>query len=156
MGAAKSLIQLNLSFLRIDQQDRRSQSRLPDIVKVTDGILASWIQDRPKGLWPLGFAWIICGRRNVKQADGPFSRPQRLILKPELQALGCVEKIVCPGGDMDLAALMGMGSPFFRTVERERRDAVAVLYTGGTTGNPKGVMLTQEGMDFSIQSTVRM
>jgi long-chain acyl-CoA synthetase len=48
---------------------------------------------------------------------------------------------------------MAMGSPSFATIERERLDAVAVLYTGGTTGVPKGVILTQEGLDFSVQST---
>jgi long-chain acyl-CoA synthetase len=65
-----------------------------------------------------------------------------------------VETVLCPDGDMDLASLMALGSPCFRTVERERRDAIAVLYTGGTTGDPKGVMLTQEGMDFSCQSNL--
>ncbi|MBN2241678.1 MAG: AMP-binding protein [Acidobacteria bacterium] len=74
---------------------------------------------------------------------------------PDLEALkgsGLPETIICPGGDMDLETLMSRGTPRFRTVERDRRDTVAVLYTGGTTGNPKGVMLTQEGMDFSCQS----
>jgi long-chain acyl-CoA synthetase len=65
-----------------------------------------------------------------------------------------VERIICPGGDMDLTALTAMGSPSFRIVERERRDAIAILYTGGTTGVPKGVILTQEGMDFSCQSNL--
>jgi len=65
-----------------------------------------------------------------------------------------IEKIICPDGDLDFSALLKMGDPVFRTVERERRDAVAVLYTGGTTGDPKGVMLTHEGIDFSAQSTV--
>jgi len=63
-----------------------------------------------------------------------------------------LEKILCPGGDMDLPDLIKMGSSHFCIVERERRDTLAVLYTGGTTGQPKGVMLTQEGMDFSCQS----
>jgi long-chain acyl-CoA synthetase len=53
---------------------------------------------------------------------------------------------------LDFAALSALGSPSFRAVERERRDAVAVLYTGGTTGVPKGVLFTQEGLDFSCQS----
>jgi long-chain acyl-CoA synthetase len=66
---------------------------------------------------------------------------------------GKLETIVCQGGDMDLPELIDLGTSRFRTVERERKDTVAVLYTGGTTGNPKGVMLTQEGMDFSCQST---
>lgn len=65
-----------------------------------------------------------------------------------------VEKIICRDGDVDLPALMASGSPTFRAVERERLDPIAVLYTGGTTGFPKGVMLTQEGMDFSCQSNL--
>ena len=73
----------------------------------------------------------------------------------DLQALknsGHLETIFCPGGDFEVQTLIKSGTPRFQTVERERRDTVAVLYTGGTTGNPKGVMLTQEGMDFSCQS----
>jgi long-chain acyl-CoA synthetase len=65
-----------------------------------------------------------------------------------------VETIICPDGDTDLAAFMAGGSSSFHIVERERRDAIAVLYTGGTTGDPKGVILTQEGMDFSCQSNL--
>ena len=75
----------------------------------------------------------------------------------DLQAIreSCgLEKILCPGGDMDLPDLIKMGSSHFHIVERDRRDTLAVLYTGGTTGQPKGVMLTQEGMDFSCQSIV--
>jgi long-chain acyl-CoA synthetase len=64
-----------------------------------------------------------------------------------------IQTVICPGGDTDLPALLRSGSARFETVERDRKDTVAVLYTGGTTGNPKGVMLTQEGMDFSCQST---
>ena len=65
-----------------------------------------------------------------------------------------VEKIICRDGDMDLSAFMATGVPSFSIVERERHDAIAVLYTGGTTGTPKGVILTQEGMDFSSQSNL--
>jgi long-chain acyl-CoA synthetase len=69
------------------------------------------------------------------------------------QATG-VETIICPDGDTDLATFMSKGSSSFRIVERGRRDAIAVLYTGGTTGFPKGVILSQEGMDFSSQSNL--
>jgi long-chain acyl-CoA synthetase len=65
-----------------------------------------------------------------------------------------VEIIICRDGDMDLASFMTMGTGSFRMVERERLDPIAVLYTGGTTGAPKGVMLTQEGMDYSCQSNL--
>jgi len=78
----------------------------------------------------------------------------RLAAFQSIKSNAGVEIIICPDGTMDLETLMAMGSPSFRTVERERRDAIAILYTGGTTGSPKGVILTQEGMDFSCQSNL--
>ncbi len=63
-----------------------------------------------------------------------------------------VERVVCPGGDLDLALLMGTGSGSFKAIDRDRVDTAAILYTGGTTGIPKGVMLTHEGINFSSQS----
>jgi len=91
---------------------------------------------------------IVHARPRVVYAD-----ETKLAALQNVRATAGVEKIVCSGGDMDLAAFMATGSSVFPTVERERRDPVAVLYTGGTTGVPKGVMLTQEGLDFSVQST---
>jgi long-chain acyl-CoA synthetase len=81
-----------------------------------------------------------------------YADASRLATLQSIRSSAGVEHIICPDGDMDFAALMAMGSPSFRTVERERRDSIAVLYTGGTTGAPKGVILTHEGMDFSCQS----
>jgi long-chain acyl-CoA synthetase len=81
-----------------------------------------------------------------------YTDETRLAVLETIKSTAGVERIVCPDGDMDIASLMSMGTPSFRAVERERRDPIAVLYTGGTTGIPKGVMLTQEGMDFSCQS----
>jgi long-chain acyl-CoA synthetase len=83
-----------------------------------------------------------------------FADESKLPTLERLKGEGCLEMIVCPGGDMDGSSLLKLGDSSFRTVERERRDAAAVLYTGGTTGDPKGVMLTHEGIDFSAQSTV--
>ena len=88
-------------------------------------------------------------RPRVVYADG-----SRLATLQSIRSEAGVEQIICPDGDMDLAALMNSGSPSFCTVERDRRDAIAVLYTGGTTGVPKGVILTQEGMDYSVQSNL--
>ena len=47
-------------------------------------------------------------------------------------------KVVAPGGDLTYEALLALGDGEFQTVERERGDVAAVLYTGGTTGTPKG------------------
>lgn len=83
-----------------------------------------------------------------------FTNEARISVLQRIRNSAGVETIICPGGDWDPAALMGMGTASFRIVERDRRDTIAVLYTGGTTGMPKGVMLTQEGMDFSCQSNL--
>ena len=57
--------------------------------------------------------------------------------------------VICQGGDIDLQHLLEMGSTSFEAIDRDRADIAAILYTGGTTGIPKGVMLTHEGIMFS-------
>jgi long-chain acyl-CoA synthetase len=91
---------------------------------------------------------VLHAKPKIVYADGT-----KLAHLQKIKASAGIAKIICSGGDMDLSTLMAMGSSAFATVERERLEPVAVLYTGGTTGVPKGVMLTQEGMDFSVQST---
>jgi long-chain acyl-CoA synthetase len=63
-----------------------------------------------------------------------------------------LEKVICPGGDLDLQHLMAMGSGSFKAVDRDRADTAAILYTGGTTGTPKGVMVPHEAISFSSHS----
>lgn len=69
-----------------------------------------------------------------------------------LRGPGGVEKVICQDGDLDLQRLMETGSTSFEAMDRDRVDIAAVLYTGGTTGMPKGVMLTHENIDFSSHS----
>lgn len=66
----------------------------------------------------------------------------------------CLEKIICPGGDISLEKLMETGTDTFEAMERDRNDTAAILYTGGTTGNPKGVMLTHENINSTILTVV--
>ena len=87
------------------------------------------------------------------------ARPRFIFIAPtklgELEPLKCpdgIEKVVCTGGDLDLQSLMDMGSGSFKAVERASSDTAAILYTGGTTGIPKGVMLTHEGIGLSSHS----
>jgi len=63
-----------------------------------------------------------------------------------------LEKIICPKGDIDLPTLAAMGQGTFKAVDRDRRDVAVVLYTGGTTGVPKGAMLCHEHALFSSYS----
>jgi long-chain acyl-CoA synthetase len=65
-----------------------------------------------------------------------------------------LDKVISPQGDMDFEQLSNMGSGSFRAIDRDRSDTAAILYTGGTTGTPKGVMLTHENINTAIQSVV--
>ncbi len=60
-----------------------------------------------------------------------------------------LEKIISPNGDLPLSEMIETGAPNFKAIERDRNDTAAILYTGGTTGTPKGAMLTHEGINFS-------
>jgi len=89
------------------------------------------------------------------------ARPRMIYAAPEkLQELKClrrpgiIETIICHGGDIDFRQLTGTESGKFKTIDRDREDTCAVLFTGGTTGIPKGAMLTHENIYTAIRNVV--
>jgi long-chain acyl-CoA synthetase len=83
-----------------------------------------------------------------------FTFDEKLDELADLRRGKCLEKIISPEGDLNFHQLLEMGSGSFNALDRDRTDTAAILYTGGTTGIPKGVMLSHENINAAIQTVI--
>lgn len=89
----------------------------------------------------------------VNHARPRFAFTDRAAEFRAFKSSGWLEKIIGPEGDLEFASLSSQDSSVpARSVDRLRTDVAAVLYTGGTTGIPKGVMLTHENINVSAHN----
>ena len=71
-----------------------------------------------------------------------------------LRSPDLLETIISPEGDVSFERLCKSGIDSFEAIDRDRNDTAAILFTGGTTGTAKGVMLSHENIYAAIYKVI--
>ncbi len=83
-----------------------------------------------------------------------FTQDDKIDILEKLKDKASLQTIVCDGGDLSFNRLTAQGVQTFQALDRQRWDTAAILYTGGTTGVPKGVMLSHANINAAIHGVM--